>query len=216
MPITETKIPITGTFTLILGCLILPWYLYERSSLITNGYHCWQVPSSKSLLLKFESNRFISLHVRVSESNQPTNFLQRWKKVNFVCWLNSTFCVEKTYQKPRPSSINIIRTLLRRMEWFRSGLPNFVVAVWAQKPYQVPNKITTPEMINKIHDIVFEWPESESTWDSWDRIHLNWGCGQYFAYTFVHEKALCKMGAAIPHNRPKTHSWLAFFGIHIE
>ena len=25
----------------------------------------------------------------------------------------------------------------RRMEWFRSGLPNFVVVVQAQKPYQV-------------------------------------------------------------------------------
>ena len=34
-------------------------------------------------------------------------------------------------------------------------------------------------------------------------IHINWACGQYFAYTFVHEKALCKMGAAIAHNRPK-------------
>ena len=28
----------------------------------------------------------------------------------------------------------------------------------------------------------------------------------HFAYIFVHEKALCKMGAAIAHNRPKTHS----------
>ena len=64
-----------------------------------------------------------------------------------------TFCVEKPYQKPRPSSINIIRTLLRRMQWFRSGLLNFVLVVRAQKPYQV-EVVQTPEMINKIHDIV--------------------------------------------------------------
>ena len=35
--------------------------------------------------------------------------------------------MEKPYQKPRTSSINIIRTLLRRMEWFINGLSNFVV-----------------------------------------------------------------------------------------
>ena len=34
-------------------------------------------------------------------------------------------------------------------------------------------------MINKIHDIDL---------NSWDRIHLSWACGQYFAYTYVHEK----------------------------
>ena len=37
-------------------------------------------------------------------------------------------------------------------------------------------------------------------------MHLDYACGQYFAYTFVHEEALCKMDAAIAHNRPKTHS----------
>ena len=59
------------------------------------------------------------------------------EKVNFVCWLNTTFYVGKPHQKPRPSLINIIWTLLRRMEWFRSGVPNFVLVVRAQKPYQV-------------------------------------------------------------------------------
>ena len=60
-----------------------------------------------------------------------------WIWVNFVCWLNTTFCEKKPYLKPRPSSINIIRTLLRRMEWFRSCLPNFVVVIRAQKPDQI-------------------------------------------------------------------------------
>ena len=49
------------------------------------------------------------------------------------------------------------------MEWFRSGLPNFVVVVQAQKPYVPspgrPNEITTPEMINKIRDIVLNDPK---------------------------------------------------------
>ena len=49
----------------------------------------------------------------------------------------------------------------------------------------------------------FESPQSESAWDSWYRIHLNWACDQYFVHTFVNEKALCKIGAAIGHNRPK-------------
>ena len=79
----------------------------------------------------------MSLQVTVPESNQPPNFLWKWEKGNFVCWLNTTFCVGKPFRKPRPSSINIIRTLLHRMEQFRSGLPNFVVVVRAQKPYQV-------------------------------------------------------------------------------
>ena len=43
----------------------------------------------------------------------------------------------KPYQKPRPSLINIIRTLFHRVEWFRNDLPNFVVVVRAQRPYQV-------------------------------------------------------------------------------
>ena len=46
----------------------------------------------------------------------------------------------KSYQKPRPSLINIVRTLLRRMEWFRSGLPNFIY-------------------IHHIHDIVLNDPK---------------------------------------------------------
>ena len=97
---------------------MLTWYFNERSTLITNGYHCWLVPSFKPFLSKFESNPSISLQVTVFKSNKPLNFSQRWKKVNFVCWLNNTFCEEKPHQKPRPSSINIIRTLLRRKEWF--------------------------------------------------------------------------------------------------
>ena len=41
--------------------------------------------------------------------------------------------------------------------WFRSGLPNFVAVVRTKKPAPspgLPNEITTPEMINKIRDIV--------------------------------------------------------------
>ena len=150
----------TNLFCVILGCLILTWYFYERSPLITNGYYCWQARSFKPLLSKFKSNPFISLQVTVSESNQPPNSLQRWKKVTFVCWLYTTFCVKIPYQKPRPSSINIILTLLHRMEWFKSGLSNFVVVVPAQKPYQVQVvQNTTPAMINKIHDFVFDDPK---------------------------------------------------------
>ena len=46
------------------------------------------------------------------------------------------------------------------MKWFRSGLLDFVVVVQAQKTYQIsrPNKITIPEMVNKIHDIVLNDP----------------------------------------------------------
>ena len=46
-----------------------------------------------------------SLPVTLSESNLPPNILQRWNKVNFACWLNTTFCVEKAYQEPRLNSI---------------------------------------------------------------------------------------------------------------
>ena len=119
----------------LLVCLILMWYFYERSPLLTIGYHYWQVPSFKPLLAIFQPKPFISLQVTVSEGNQPPDFLLRWKKVNFVRWLNTTFYMEKLYQKPRLRSINIIRTLVRHMEWIRSGLPNSVVIVRAQKPY---------------------------------------------------------------------------------
>ena len=188
---------------------MLTWYFYERLPLITNSNHCWQVPSFKPRFSKFEPNPFISLQVTVSKSNQPPNFLHRWKKLNFVCRLSTSFWTEKPYQKPWPSSINIIRTLLDRMERFRSGLPQSDVVVRAQKPYQVithPNEITTPEMMNKIHDTVLNEPRVKIAWYSWDRIYLNWACGQYFAYTFMHERALCNMDAAIAHKRPQTDS----------
>ena len=68
--------------------------------------------------------------------------------------------MEKPYQKPRPSSINILRTLFRRMEFIPS--------------LGRPNEITTPKMINKIHNIVLNDPKVK-----------------------VREIALCKMGAAI-------------------
>ena len=44
----------------ILRCLILTWYFYDMSSLITNDYHCWQFPAFKPLLSKFEQNSFIA------------------------------------------------------------------------------------------------------------------------------------------------------------
>ena len=68
------------------------------------------------------------------------------------------------------------------------------------------NKITPPEMINTIHDIVLNDPKvkvreiAEIVSTSTERV-VN-----IFACIFVHEKALRKMSAAIPHNRPKTHS----------
>ena len=52
-------------FVRILGCLILTWYFYERSPLITNGYHCCPIPSVRPLPSKFEPNLFISLQVTV-------------------------------------------------------------------------------------------------------------------------------------------------------
>ena len=138
--------------------MIFTWYFYDRSPLLTNGYHCWQIPSFEPLS-KFEPNPFISLQVTVSESNQPPNFLQRWKKVNFVCWLNTTFCVEKPYQKPTPSSMNnsapsygIVQNWFTK---FRCGLTSTETIPSPGRP----NEITTPEIINKIHDIVLNDPK---------------------------------------------------------
>ena len=136
----------------------------------------------------------------MSQNNQPPNFLQRWKKVDFVCWLNITFCVKKTLSETNLSSINIIRTWLRRMEWLRTVLPNFFVY-----KHRNHTKFRSFKWDHYTRNDQFDWCESESAWDNWDRIHLNWACGQYFAYRFGHKKAVCKMGAAIPHNRPKTH-----------
>ena len=97
----------------------------------------------------------------MSESNQPPNFLQRWKKVNFVCWLNTTFCVEKPYQKPRPSSININHSapsygmIQKWFTEFRCGRSSTETILSLGRP----NEITTPEMINKIHHIVWNDPK---------------------------------------------------------
>ena len=118
--------------SIILGCLILTWYFNERSQLITNGYHCWQDPSFKPLLSKFEPNSFISLQVAVSERHQLPNILQRRKKVNFVYgmvqkWLTEFRCTRtNTETIPSPGR---------------------------------PIGITTPEMINKIHDFVLNDPK---------------------------------------------------------
>ena len=53
--------------------------------------------------------------------------------------------------------------------------------------------ITTPEMINKIHDTVLNDPKGKVG----DCIHLNWACGKYFAYIFKHEKAISSVNASI-------------------
>ena len=64
-----------------------------------------------------------------------------------------------------------------------------------------PNQIITPEIINKIHDIVLNDPKVKMR-ELAEIVSISRGCVQYFSYKFVHEKALCKMGAAIAHNRP--------------
>ena len=92
------------------------------------------------------------------------------------------------------------------MKWFISDLPNFVAVVRGQRPYQVQvvqmsaNEITIPEIINKIHNIVLNYQKVKVREIAESVTISNWACGQYFTYTFVHEKALCKMGAAIAHD----------------
>ena len=97
----------------------------------------------------------------VFKSNQTPYLLQRWKKVNFICWLNTTFYVKKAYQKLRPSWMNIIRTLLRRMKWFKIGLSNFGVVVRTQKPYQVQVSISTERVVNILHMHVQSVPQEK-------------------------------------------------------
>ena len=58
-------------------------------------------------------------------------------KKSELCVLIKQYFLRRKTLSAKPSSINIIRTLLRRMEWFKIGLPNFLVVVRAQKPYQV-------------------------------------------------------------------------------
>ena len=111
--------------------VIFPWEVdtnNKRLSLLTNSI-LW------TSSVKFESNSLISLQNTVSESNQPPNFMHRWKKVIFVCWLNTAFCVEQPYQKPRWSSINIIRTLLRHMESIISMILCRIHLNWACVQY---------------------------------------------------------------------------------
>ena len=85
----------------ILGCLILTWYFYEGSQLITNCYHYWQVLFFKSLLSKFERYPFINLQDTVSESNQSPNFLQRWKKGEFHVLIEHYFLRRKTLSETK-------------------------------------------------------------------------------------------------------------------
>ena len=68
--------------------------------------------------------------------------------VKFLKWRLSCF--------EFPCATNIIRTVPRRMEWFRSDLPNFQIPIPSSGRR---NKITSPEMINKIHDIVLNDPK---------------------------------------------------------
>ena len=82
--------------------------------------------------------------------------------MNSVCLLNTTFCVEKPYQKTRPTSINIIKTLLRHMEWLRSGLPNFVVVVWPNRALgECGANIMTHKLSKNWRSTKRLWNESE-------------------------------------------------------
>ena len=111
-----------------------------------------------------------SIHQITSYSvwKKPTSeFFAKMEKSEFrVLIIN--FLLIKPYQKARPSSINIIRTLLRRMEWFRSGLPNFVVVVRAQKPYQV-QVVQMRSLHNKwsIKSMILFWMTRK--WECMDR-----------------------------------------------
>ena len=91
---------------ILLGCLILIWYFYERLPLITKGYHCWQFPSSKPLLSKFKPNVLIK-HYFFRRKISPET------KTKF----------HKYYLDSAPTYGMV-------QKWF-------VVAVRAQKPYQV-------------------------------------------------------------------------------
>ena len=65
-----------------------------------------------------------------------------------------------------------------------------------------PNEITTPEMVNKIHDIVLNDPKVKVR-EIADIVSISIERVVDILHThFVHDKTLCMMGAAITHNSP--------------
>ena len=97
----------------------------------------------------------------MSESNQPLNFLQRWKKVNFVLikhyFLRKFFLSEskvklnKYYLDSAPSYGMVQKWFTK----FRCGRTSIETIPSPDRP----NEITTPDMTNKIHDIVLNGPK---------------------------------------------------------
>ena len=79
------------------------------------------------------------------------------------------------------------------MEWFRSGLPNFVVVVRALKPYQA--QVVQMRLLHEKWSIKFMilfWiTRMRSAWDSWDRIHLNWAYVFNILHTHLCMRKLC-------------------------
>ena len=86
----------------------------------------------------------------MTESNKPPNFLEKWKKVNFVCRVYQAK-PDEYYSDPAPS----YEIVHKRFTEIRCGRTSTATI---QSP-GCPNEITTLEMINKIHDIVLNDPK---------------------------------------------------------
>ena len=133
--------------------MILRWYFYERSTLIKNGYHCWQVPSFKPLLSQFEPNQFNISQVAVSGRSEKSEFrvLTKHYLLRGKTLLKTKAKLDKYYSDSAPS----YRINQKWLTEFRCG---FTSTETIPSPGR-PNEITAPEMINKIHDIVLNEPK---------------------------------------------------------
>ena len=94
---------------------------------------------------------------------QPTFFFsQRWKKVNFVCRLNTTFLRGKTLSGTKAKLDKYYSDSAPSYEMVRKWFSEFCCYHTSTKTIPSPgrpNEITTPEIINKIHDIVLNDPK---------------------------------------------------------
>ena len=106
-----------------LGCLILTWYFYERSPLITNSYHCWQIPSFKPFLqnlsqihsLLYKLQRLKATNLRIFRKNG-----KKWIKsfcVDLWRWMKHAFTtILRKHVKVQNSGLNLVK-VLRWLPW---------------------------------------------------------------------------------------------------
>ena len=119
------------------------------------------------------------------------------EKSEFCVLIKHCFLMVKILFKQSNGLIRVIQTLFHQKQWLRGSMLTLNAVV------QIQMIVNTQVNTKKLHKLVLADHKLKGKWYNWG-VDIRRKCIDYFAWTFVNEKAVFKVGAAFAHIRSKT------------